>query len=157
MIIDNLIVRLDGVRRSPSGWLARCPSHDDTNPSLSIRKGDKGVLLRCWVGCSIDEICASIGVAVRDLFYDNAQPFDAGAQRQRSMEKALKQKRAKARLMVDARRIDCFREADAVINTAIGVDISTWSDEQLETVMEVISDAWLVLRDEERTKIADAA
>jgi hypothetical protein len=38
----------------------RCPVHDDRNPSLSIRDGDKGVLIKCHAGCDgqtvIDEL-----------------------------------------------------------------------------------------------------
>jgi putative DNA primase/helicase len=38
-------------RRSGSGWMARCPAHDDRNPSLSIREADGKVLLHCHAGC----------------------------------------------------------------------------------------------------------
>ena len=32
-------------------WMARCPSHEDKTPSLSIREGDDGrVLLHCFAG-----------------------------------------------------------------------------------------------------------
>jgi putative DNA primase/helicase len=35
-----------------SGWLARCPAHDDRTPSLSLRDADDGkVLVRCHAGC----------------------------------------------------------------------------------------------------------
>ncbi len=36
---------------------ARCPAHDDTNPSLSIGKGEGGrVLLNCHAGCPFEKI-----------------------------------------------------------------------------------------------------
>jgi putative DNA primase/helicase len=38
-------------RRSGSGWMAKCPAHDDHNPSLSIREADGKVLLHCHAGC----------------------------------------------------------------------------------------------------------
>lgn len=38
--------------RSGSGWVARCPAHDDRRPSLSINEGEDGrVLVRCHAGC----------------------------------------------------------------------------------------------------------
>lgn len=41
-----------GGRKTGTGWMARCPAHDDNNPSLSIRvaDGDK-VLVHCHAGC----------------------------------------------------------------------------------------------------------
>jgi hypothetical protein len=42
-----------GGRRSGRGWVARCPAHDDRQPSLSIADGADGrLLLRCFAGCS---------------------------------------------------------------------------------------------------------
>lgn len=31
--------------------LCRCPAHADSNPSLSIRQGDRGLLVNCFAGC----------------------------------------------------------------------------------------------------------
>ena len=43
--------QLEG-RRSGAGYKARCPAHEDKNPSLSIRDSDDKVLLHCHAGCS---------------------------------------------------------------------------------------------------------
>jgi DNA primase len=43
-----------GGKKSGSGYIARCVSHEDENPSLSIDDGDKGVLVCCRAGCSQD-------------------------------------------------------------------------------------------------------
>ena len=41
-------------RRSGAGYSARCPAHDDSNPSLSITEGDDGrALINCQAGCAI--------------------------------------------------------------------------------------------------------
>ena len=45
------IARALKARRSGSGWMAKCPAHDDNNPSLSIREVDGKVLLHCHAGC----------------------------------------------------------------------------------------------------------
>ena len=39
-------------QRSGSSWMARCPAHDDNNPSLAIREVDGKVLLHCHAGCT---------------------------------------------------------------------------------------------------------
>ena len=39
--------------RTGRGWIARCPAHDDRNPSLSIADGADGrILVTCFAGCS---------------------------------------------------------------------------------------------------------
>jgi putative DNA primase/helicase len=38
-------------RKMPSGWIARCPAHDDSNPSLSLTDADGKVLVKCHAGC----------------------------------------------------------------------------------------------------------
>ena len=57
-------------KRLPSrGWQARCPAHDDHEPSLSIAEGDDGrVLLKCHAGCTPEAIVAALGLEMRDLF-----------------------------------------------------------------------------------------
>jgi putative DNA primase/helicase len=54
-------------RRAGDGWIARCPSHDDHSPSLSIREGTGGrLLLKCHAGCSFDEIVSALGLDARE-------------------------------------------------------------------------------------------
>jgi len=56
-------------KRSAAGFIARCPAHDDKNPSLSIIEASDGkILLKCFAGCSTEEICNAIGIQVSDLF-----------------------------------------------------------------------------------------
>ena len=50
------IVRALGARRSGSCWMAKCPAHDDHNPSLSIRGVDGKVLLHCHAGCAQQDV-----------------------------------------------------------------------------------------------------
>jgi hypothetical protein len=46
------IARALNGRRCRNGWSARCPAHDDHNPSLSITEDRDGrVLLHCFAGC----------------------------------------------------------------------------------------------------------
>jgi hypothetical protein len=51
--------------------MARCPAHDDREPSLSIRSGNDGrVLLHCHPGCSPEEVVKAAGIRMSDLFPD---------------------------------------------------------------------------------------
>jgi hypothetical protein len=74
-VVENLIERLDA-KRSGGGWKAKCPSHEDRIPSLSIDEGREGcVLLKCHAGCSIDDIVNALGLTKRDLFPESLSPY----------------------------------------------------------------------------------
>lgn len=69
LLLAELSRRSSGLRRTPSGWQARCPAHDDKNPSLSLAEGDDGrVLLHCHAGCDPHEVLTALGLKFRDLF-----------------------------------------------------------------------------------------
>src|ERR1700704_1825792 len=49
------IAKALGGRKSGSGWVAKCPAHEDRNPSLSItdvQDGNARVLVHCHAGCT---------------------------------------------------------------------------------------------------------
>jgi hypothetical protein len=52
-------------RKAGSGWVARCPAHDDRNPSLSLKDADGRVLVHCHAGCpqrTVVEALKGLGV-----------------------------------------------------------------------------------------------
>ena len=52
VVTAETIVKALGGRRAGGGWMARCPAHDDREPSLSLRVADDGkLLIRCHAGC----------------------------------------------------------------------------------------------------------
>lgn len=72
--IEVVLERLERVRRSGGGWVARCPVHEDRSPSLSVREGADGrVLVYCHAGCATEDVVAAIGLTVRDLFAPDAR------------------------------------------------------------------------------------
>lgn len=70
MSAETLLSMLDKVRKTgPDRYIARCPSHDDKSPSLTIRESDDGkVLVHCFAGCSVHEIVHAVGLELSDLF-----------------------------------------------------------------------------------------
>jgi putative DNA primase/helicase len=59
MQIDEVLSRLEGVRRQGSGYVALCPAHDDSKASLSITENAEGMVLwHCQAGCSQDAVGA---------------------------------------------------------------------------------------------------
>lgn len=66
----DLIGRLTGVRETGAGrWVARCPSHPDRHPSLSIRETSDGRwLLHCFAGCPVADVLDAIDLEFGDLW-----------------------------------------------------------------------------------------
>lgn len=67
---------LAGLDVRPSGsnkWMANCPVHDDSSPSLSVSvvEGDNGksdILMHCFADCEIEDICDELDLTKADLF-----------------------------------------------------------------------------------------
>ena len=55
----NIVERLGGVWRGTRGE-CRCPAHDDSSPSLSVRLGDTAILFHCFAGCSTTEVMKAL-------------------------------------------------------------------------------------------------
>lgn len=85
--VTKLLDKLAGVKKTKSGWSARCPAHDDGTASLSIGEGRDGrVLLKCHAGCDHKKIVAALGLEERELFDADATP--AAATKKSSSSKA---------------------------------------------------------------------
>ncbi len=62
-VADQILDRLDAVKRSGTSWTARCPAHDDRHNSLSVDIGDDGrALLKCHAGCAVEAVVGAIGL-----------------------------------------------------------------------------------------------
>jgi hypothetical protein len=96
----------------------------------------------------VEEICAALGIQVKDLFFDTVG--DAHARREVRRQSQDRKQRRVAAHQVKSAQADLLREAEAVIQAATGVDISEWSDEQLDKAMEAVCRARRVLIEEER-------
>lgn len=70
MSADVLLSQLDRVRQTArDSWSARCPAHDDSTASLSVRHTDDGkTLVHCFAGCSVHEVVSAVGMKLDDLF-----------------------------------------------------------------------------------------
>jgi hypothetical protein len=69
--VDQLLQRLEGVKKEANGWVAKCPCHDDKKPSLRISEGDDGKLLvTCRANCPQDLVWKTIKDLVGPLEND---------------------------------------------------------------------------------------
>lgn len=85
-MVEKILTKLDGVKRSAKGHVAKCPAHDDRQASLSIGTGDDGkVLLKCFAGCTFEQIVAALGLKAADLMGESKNtPSNHTATLQRS-------------------------------------------------------------------------
>jgi putative DNA primase/helicase len=69
LVIDRLRARNCDPQQNGAGWKARCPSHEDQKPSLSVTEGDDGrVLLCCHTGCAYQDVVKALDMVEADLF-----------------------------------------------------------------------------------------
>lgn len=87
--LDDLISRLDGVRNTGKDrYIAKCPAHNDGDPSLSVRELPDGrVLIKCFTGCGAIDVLNALGLDWQALMPDDGL-FQPIAERR---EKAARQ------------------------------------------------------------------
>jgi putative DNA primase/helicase len=72
------IAKALGGRKAGAAWMARCPAHEDREPSLSIVDCDDGkVLVRCHAGCAQLGVIAAL--KMRGLWGSTKQQSGKGA------------------------------------------------------------------------------
>lgn len=140
MRAEGILSLLDGVRSRGQGrWAARCPAHADRSPSLSIAEGERSLLLHCFAGCRLTEICASLGICVADLFSDSRPD-------QRTLAEATRRRMVQQRLdRIDGFCADSVREARAMLQAARNIVIDDWTDVQLDLALSDIATAHAIL------------
>lgn len=140
MTLDAFLALLSQVRERKNGWWeACCPAHDDRSPSLKIRAGDRGLIIKCWTGCSTVAVCEALGIKVKDLFYDG-KPDAAAYRKRKAQQLAVYEQRRR-----EGQRIDRLREADYFVRSRRGLDISGWRDAQLDAELGLLATAYILL------------
>lgn len=149
MMLDEFIARMDNVRPTGRGMMAKCPAHEDKSPSLSIREAEDGrILIYCYAGCSPQAIVSSLGLTLSDLFPDALQPRHA-----RPLPPArprLDRNQIAFRLRFHGDKL--FLRAQDVLDAATKLDITPWTTDQLDQALHAVA---LAYEDRERADIFD--
>jgi hypothetical protein len=69
--LELVLARVQRPRKNGKGYMAQCPvpQHRDRQPSLSIGEAEDGkVLLKCYAGCTFEDIVAALNLTAKDLF-----------------------------------------------------------------------------------------
>jgi hypothetical protein len=144
--IDVLLSRLDGVRRSGRGHVARCPAHADRTASLSLAEGDDGrVLVHCFAGCDVTTVLGAAGLDLSCLYPERGRD-------QSPMGRAQRREAAHA-ANVEAAIAVCGFEANVVLiaarDVASGAALDDADRDQLAQAVACIDGARYALNGRE--------
>jgi hypothetical protein len=96
MTASQIARQLHGVKAGKR-WSCRCPNgrmhqHGDRNRSLSVWESEDGwVCLKCFAGCSRDDMLSAMGLQVRDLALNGFTRSPEWEQRKRDEDRLEKQ------------------------------------------------------------------
>jgi hypothetical protein len=67
-VLYEVLEKLGHVKKTGRSWMAHCPAHDDSEPSLSVSEGDsQPVILKCHATCSTESVVSALGLTMADL------------------------------------------------------------------------------------------
>ncbi len=95
--LNDILSKLEGVKGRDGKYMACCPCHRDSTPSLSVGMGKDGkIVLKCFAGCSTEDIVWSMNLQMKDLFADVAPAtafpvYEEPQRRQAATEKPNKE------------------------------------------------------------------
>lgn len=72
--MNDILQRLEAVKGRNGKYMARCPCHNDSTQSLSVKEGKENkILLKCFAGCAVEDIVGAMGLSLSDLFADDSR------------------------------------------------------------------------------------
>jgi hypothetical protein len=138
MTTPELLSRLDGVKSRGTGkWSARCPSHKDRSPSLSVGEGPDRILLHCFALCENQDIVATLGLTMADLFFKASSPHG-----HRPMPKAVRIDYAALAFRYELAALDRRLRADNVLKTPTNFSVEGLDDMQLDRLILAVASAY---------------
>ena len=148
MTAEELLLRLEAVRQTSRGSMARCPAHHDKNPSLSIAEGADRILLHCFALCETRDIVAALGITMADLFFDKAAPSV-----HRPTPKSRKINRVALSFRFELAALDRRLRAECVNQAVNNISIDELLDNDVDRLVDAVACAYA---DIERAELFEA-
>lgn len=140
---QRILDRLDHVRKSGKGWIARCPAHEDRTASLSIAEGEGGTcLIHCFSGCRAADVVAALGLELGDLFVPRPTQNLSHAERAQLREFA---RQAQWRAALNALGLESKIVQIAGAQLLLGHPLNAEDQQRLVRACQLIDDARGVL------------
>jgi len=113
----EIIAKALGGYKTGRSWMARCPAHDDSTPSLSISTGDNGsVLVYCHGLCDQSHVIAAL--RSRGLWGDDVIPaIDIKQRHNQKTSRDLEEENKKRSLYALRIWNDCIQAHGALVET----------------------------------------
>jgi hypothetical protein len=74
MNLQEIVAIFDAKQTSNGSYIAKCPAHDDSTPSLSISSGNNGnVVIHCHAGCPSHVVLSKKGLTMANLWNTPSQ------------------------------------------------------------------------------------
>jgi len=147
MTFDEVAAKVKKVRfTGPGKATGLCPAHLDKKPSLGIRAGEDRLLLHCFAGCSIQDICFALSMELHDLFYEQKACKPRGTHRHKSaishnsVYQTSKMLRDYANKFLSLAQGQHFHST-RVLERARGVSIDDWTPGQLDRALGIVDKA----------------
>lgn len=79
MTIESVADKFDRVKKTATGFVGRCPAHDDQHASLSLWPLDNGGIgIKCHANCEKNAILAAVGLRWADLCVEKSNGHKSG-------------------------------------------------------------------------------
>jgi hypothetical protein len=114
------------------------PAHADNSPCLSVMEGEKGILLKCFSGCTLHEITTALGLEVSDLFTD-APPLPKG---QRVLERASRLDPRALAFRFDLYALELRMRAERVLQALAHLPPTDRNDSELDRLIQSVASAY---------------
>lgn len=138
MTVEAFLDRLEGVRpRGAGNWSARCPSHKDRSPSLSVGEGADRILLHCSALCESSAIVAAMGLTMAYLFFD--APTSRG---QRPIPKPKMIDLVALAFRIELAALDRRLRAERVLQAVNSISITELPDTDLDRLVDAAARAY---------------
>lgn len=67
--LEEFLGKLNKVKRiGGDRFMACCPAHNDSSPSLSVSYVNNRIMVKCWAGCNVVDVVSAVGLGMEDLF-----------------------------------------------------------------------------------------
>ena len=128
--------------RGPDAAMILCKAHGERRkPALSVRPGDEGILVFCFAGSSLQQVCRAFSVEVCQLFYDYGHSRHRGQRPTLRPTYRLRSWKERAADLQDE-AMDHWLRAERILAAAKNQDVSNWTELQSDIAMTLLGVAY---------------
>ncbi len=69
-VVNTLLAKGFRAKKQGQEFKCQCPAHDDKKSSLQVGYGDKGAVIHCHAGCTVEAVVTVLDIKLTDLFND---------------------------------------------------------------------------------------